>query len=391
MIIDNDVGGQKTLRRLRAEWAWYVAASLAFLAAAFVVLRGDWGGRYAWRWLLLSLGLVGYQFFFLWQHLGNNRPAGSAELFPSLGLANWMTMARSVFTAALAGFLMGPRPTGWLVWAPSILYLVSALMDFGDGIAARLTRRETLLGEALDMKWDGASLFLAVTLAVLYGQAPVPYLLVGLARYLYLSGIWLRERRGLPVYDLQPSRIRRPFAGAQMGFAAVMLMPVYGPPATHVAATLYMTPFLINFLRDWLTVSGQIRRPAARDAASPPGSRLRIEEILPLVVRVILIILLADLLLYQLRLETPSPGILLVIAPALLALVLGAAGRLFSFGVLLMTGFGLQAAPLEWRYWVILLFSMTLMLVGTGRYSLWKPEDWLIYKRAGERPSIARQ
>ncbi len=381
---------QYRLRRLRVEWAGYVLASLAFLTVTYLVLRQDWGANYSLRWLLVALGLVIYQFIFLWRHLGDNRQADSTRLMPSIGLANWITMARGVFNAALAGFLLGSWPEGWLAWAPGVLYLTSAVMDFADGFAARVTGRVTVLGEALDMHWDGVGMFLAVTLSVLYGQAPVPYLLVGLARYLYLLGIWQRKKRGLPVYDLLPSRIRRPFAGVQMGVVAVVLLPVYGPPATQIAVTLFMIPFLLNFLRDWLTVSGQIH-PSRAQAGALSLLLQRLQEFFPLVVRATLVGLLIDLLLIQMRLAVPAPGIILVALPALVALSLGAAGRLFSLAVLLMAGFGLQAAPLEWRYWVILLLGISLMMTGTGRFSLWKPEDWLIYKRAGERTSAAHQ
>ncbi len=385
------VAEHRLMHRLRAEWAGYVLASLAFITAAYLILRQDWGINYAARWLVVVLGLAAYQFVFLWRHLGDNRPVDSPHLLTGIGLANWVTMARGIFNAALAGFLLGPWPAGWLAWAPGTLYLVSALMDFADGYVARVTGRVTVLGEVLDMKWDGVGLLLATALSVLYGQAPVPYLLVGLARYLYLYGIWQRKKRDLPVYDLLPSRIRRPFAGMQMGVVAAILLPVYGPPATWVATLIFTLPFLLNFLRDWLTVSGQIRPTVRRDGSSGSIWQRRLQEYLPLVMRAGLVVLLIDLIIYQVRLAASAPGIILVALLALWALLLGAAGRLFSLAVLLMTGFSLQVTPLEWRYWVILLFSITLMMVGTGRFSLWKPEDWLIYKRAGERPSTARQ
>jgi len=381
----------RDLQRLQIEWAGFVLAGLTFITTAFLILRAGWGEIYAWRWLLAALGLAVYQFVFLRRHLKDNRANENTPLLRTLGLANWITAARGVINASLAGFLLGPWPAGWLAWAPGVLYLTSAIMDFADGYAARITGRVTLLGDALDMKWDGMGMFLAASLSVLYGQAPAPYLLVGLARYLYLWGIWQRRRRGLPVYDLLPSRIRRPFAGAQMGFAAVILLPVYSPPATQAAAVLFMTPFLLNFLRDWLTVSGRLCQAGGRDAPRQFRWRFWPQELIPLAVRAALVLLLASLLMYQARLAQPAAGVMLVSAAALVALALGAAGRLFSLAVLLMAGFGLQAAPMEWRYWAVLLFSMALMMVGTGRFSIWKPEDWLIYRRAGERPSAAQK
>ena len=88
----------------------------------------------------------------------------------------------------------------------------------------------------------------ACLLLIQYGQAPVWYILVGLARYLFVFGLWLRQKMGLTNYPLPPNRIRRGLAGSQMGFIAVILLPVFTPPATLVAATLFMTPFSIAFL-----------------------------------------------------------------------------------------------------------------------------------------------
>ena len=41
-----------------------------------------------------------------------------------------------------------------------------------------------------------------------------------------LAGLWLRKRRGAPIYDLPPSVNRRVIAGLQMGFLAVILASV---------------------------------------------------------------------------------------------------------------------------------------------------------------------
>jgi len=391
MEIEVGLVEHRNLRRLRIDWAGWVSASLLLLAVFYLILRQGWGISYAGRWLLLVSGIAVYQFVFLWQNLDKNRVDAGAPLLPTLGIANLITLFRGFLNAALAGFLLGPWPPGWLAWAPAALYLTSSLMDFADGAAARISGRVTILGDTLDMKWDGAGMFLAATLAVLYGQAPVVFLLVAFARYLYLFGIWQRKRQGLPVYDLLPSRIRRPFAGMMMGFVAVILMPVYAPPPTHIAAVLFMIPFLGQFLYDWRTASGHNRLPVASDESGTSIWRRRAHAAIPLAARTILIILLFDLLFFQIRqVAPPAIGMFLVTSLALVSFSFGAAGRLFSLAVLLMSGFGLQQAPSQWRYWLILLFSVILMMVGTGRFSIWKPEDWLLYKRLGDPPSIPR-
>lgn len=377
---------ENRLRSLQREWLLYAGFSAVFLGALFWLLRRTMGAGLPERWLLAAGALTLYQVIFLWRHLSENHlKENEALLFSNLGLANWLTIIRAVFTAALSGFLLGPWPQGWLAWLPSILYLVSSIMDYLDGFAARVTGRTTVLGERLDMMWDSAALLFAAALAVRYGQAPVPFLLVGLARYFYLAGLWWLGRQRRQVYDLLPSRIRRPFAGMMMGFVAVILMPVYAPPATLVASVLFMIPFLIEFSWDWLTVSGQIHR--AQQAQLSPRSRwLRI--IVPLAARVILVIALIELIVHALRMDDLPLSMLVVAGIGALALLLGAAGRVFALVVLLMAGFGLRSFPTELRFWFILLISTLSMMVGTGRYSLWKPEDWLLYTRAGERRGL---
>lgn len=387
MLDSNDLTAQNALRSLRREWAVYLIASLVFVLAGFATLWNFWEPRYALRWLVVTLALVAYQFGYLYRHLTDNRLKGApdAPIFSDLGLANGLTTVRSVFTAALAGFLTAPWPGGWLAWAPGVLYMTSAIMDYLDGYIARITGRTTVLGEDLDMRWDGTGMLFGAVLSVLYGQTALPYLLVGLARYLYLLGLWVREKRGQPVYDLPPSRFRRALAGVQMGFVAVVLLPVYGPPATQLAAVLFMLPLLIGFVRDYLWATGRLERPVQGQPARPSRMREQVIFYIPLALRALLVVLLVNLIVYQAQQPEPGWGKIILAGLAVLAVGMGAAGRLFALVVLLMSGFGLRAAHLEWRYWLILVFSFMLFISGTGRYSLWKPEDWLIYRRAGER------
>ena len=383
-----DLQQASTHRRLKREWAFFVLLSAVFLTLCCVVLWWNWGEVYALRWLLLSASISAYALVYARNHLDDNRSnVEGSILFDNLGLANWITLVRAIFNAALAGFLLGPWPQGWLAWAPSLLYLFSSILDYADGFVARVSGRTTILGENLDMKWDGVGALIASILTVLYGQTPLPFILVGAARYLYLFGIWNRERRALPVYSLPQNRFRRPFAGMLMGLLAVLLMPVYSPPATYVAAWLFMLPFLINFYRDWLFVSGSMEQGNARAANS---SRSGWKSVLPVAVRMLLVIFLFMLLITSFSQRPLAVGVILVAGLAIPALLAGAAGRLFALAVLLMTGFALQQNASQWQLWSILLLSEITLMIGTGRYSLWTPEDWLMYKQAGEKQHSAK-
>jgi CDP-diacylglycerol---glycerol-3-phosphate 3-phosphatidyltransferase len=85
---------------------------------------------------------------------------------------------------------------------PAIIFTLAIAADFFDGFAARVSNHVTRLGEALDMKLDGVGVLIAIILAVQYGSLPAWYLLVASARYLYLGGIYIREKKAYPVYEL---------------------------------------------------------------------------------------------------------------------------------------------------------------------------------------------
>ena len=372
----------RSLSALRREWVVMALAAALLLAGGWRVLHAGWGAAYALRWLAAALVVSAYGFFHLWRHLGENRrKEPGSPLFADLGVANRLTFARAIFNAMLVGFLLGPWPWGWLAWIPAVLYIASSLMDYLDGYVARITGRTTMLGEALDMKWDGVGLLAAGTLSVLYGQTPVLYLLVGFARYLYLFGLWIHKRRGLTEHELPPSRFRRALAGTQMGFVAVVLLPVFRPPETHVAAVLFAAPLLIGFVRDYLWVTGVIGRGSTR---VPRTSRSVDQTWFQLALRGLLAALLVNLLSHMLGQGNAQPGLLITAFVAVPLVLLGAAGRSAALAVLLMTGFRLQSDPLEWRLWLILLTSTLLFFTGTGAWSLWRPEEWLIDHRAGE-------
>lgn len=253
--IVSDAYAGRTLRRLRIRWivvAWIAAVATA---VAFGGLRLLFADGLARRWLALSVPVLVYQLALLWRFLPRNR--NDDRLLPSLGTATVLTLARGVLIAFLAGFLLLPQPTRSLVWLPAALYGAAVLADYLDGAIARLTDHVTMLGARLDTEFDALGILIAPLLAVLYGQLPVWYLSVSAARYLFVFGRWLRQRRNLPVFDLPHRKSRRTLAGLQMAFLAVVLSPVATPPITTVAAVFVATPFVAGFVRDWLYTVGR--------------------------------------------------------------------------------------------------------------------------------------
>ena len=250
----------RKLAALKRQAAMSILLSAAVLAALSRPAGGWWREDGSLRWLAVSLSALAYFAAVLWRSLGaNHRPAEEA-LLPGLGPANGLTMLRAVLMSAVAGFLFSPIPVGAFAWLPGALYTLASLPDFIDGIVARLTDSVTELGGILDMTVDSVGVLVATSLAVQYGSVPWWYLPIGLARYLFVFGLRLRERAGLPVHELPFSHRRRGFAALKMGFMFVMLFPLFGPPGTHLAAASFALPFAAGFLWDWALASG---RPAA--------------------------------------------------------------------------------------------------------------------------------
>ena len=341
---------RSALSSLQRRWAITATLSVLFLLSGYILLQGNWQPTFARQWLLqASLGLL-YLLWVLWRGLDHNYRVGESHLLPGLGIANITTLLRGILIASLLGFLFLPWPPGWLAWIPAGLYTLAVLADFLDGFLARITRRVTRLGEILDMSFDGLGVLAASLLAIQYNQVPAWYLLVALARYLFLAGIWVRRRRGLPVHELQPSVRRKAFAGVQMGFLFFILMPVFTAPGTYIAAAMFALPFLVGFGIDWLAVCG------VRFAYRPSQARLKALSLdrLPLLLRLLAVMLiLAELSQFQVLYSgwaggQPAPGMpysqtgfLLLIALQSLVLVtlaLGVSGRVAAIVGLCLLG-----------------------------------------------------
>lgn len=244
---------------LRREWVRVVAAfglALVALATGVAVLRDH---PAAVRWAVLTAVVGAFELWFLRRHLGaNHADRASARLYGSLGVANGLTLVRGGAFAAVAGFAV-VDPTTRLAWLVAALYGGGCALDWIDGLAARLRGRTTVLGARLDMAFDTLGFLVAPVVGVIWGRLPVWYLSISLARYLFKAGRGLRRRRGRPVYDLPPSRVRRPLAGVQMVFITVALAPLVPATAVRLVAAVVVVPSLAVFARDYLAVAGYFR------------------------------------------------------------------------------------------------------------------------------------
>lgn len=372
------------LDQLRKETAFLAAFGFSLLAVCYVALRLSLGAQYAAMWLILPTLAVAYQLTTLLRNLPTNVRHGETELLPSLGWGNRLTILRGFLAAGVMGFLLLPQPGGWLAWLPGILYILSCAADFFDGYVARITNHATRLGEVLDMSFDGIGVLAASLLAVQYGQAPAWYVLVGLARYLFLGGLWLRRRLRKPIYELPPSMSRRVFAGLQMGFLAILLLPLFSPPGTHIAAALFGLPLLFGFGRDWLYVSGVLKQRPPRQHSGGEGLQsLALTALRGLILALNLPLFIAE---FNNIGEFSLPRIALSFLNALTValIVLGVLPRVAAGFALGFLGFYQMLNPLTSSQIVLAAAYTIILYAGSGTLSLWTPEDRLYWGRLGE-------
>lgn len=399
---------QQAEQELHKRWLWVAGGyGVVYLAAyALLAFYGDYPHPGNWLlWAALCMAIVLGIVRWILPH--NHPPQHQSEatrLFPTLGYGTGLTLVCGALLFLLAGFLFAPRPTGLLAWLPALLYTVARIVDYFDGYVARITNHETKLGEILDIELDGLGMLIAITLAIQYGQLPLWYFPLGLARQLFIGGIWLRQRRGLPVHDLPASDNRRITAGYQTGFICVILWPVFEPPLTTLAATLFAAPLLAGFLRDWLVVSDQIDPHSLRYLRLRTAIKRLIEAHAPLVARAAGT-LLASVLLWQALpdLEAwrawfgPSSlaqnAVWILAGSFLIALplfALGIAGRVAALFMIGLACLDSLIVGLNWHNGLLLSAAFVVAHFGSGRWALWSPEEAILHQRQGKSDEASR-
>ncbi len=388
-----------SLTALVREWRLVAALWLVVWLAGYAGLRLIW--PLATQWLVLSGVTLAAGLWILRRHLPQNRAAADSPLLPRLGPGNHLTLFRGLCVGLIAGFIFGPWPLGALGWAIALAYTAADIADYLDGFVARRSHHVTRLGGVLDIEFDALGVLVVTLLAISFGQLPWWYISLGLARYLFVFGIWWRQRRELPVHDLTPSVHRRLIAGLQMGFMSVVLWPVVPAAMTQLAGSIFFAASAASFGRDWLVVSGAI------DPASPGYRQVQqaavrwLTDRLPLLWRLAAVVGLGSMLLaaqptlqpaaWQRLLASwpiPAPSfwatlLALLAITGLLSLALGVAGRAAGIVLYLPIGFDIATRGLLWDNGAALVGVTFIILFGTGPLSIWRPEEGVVGRPVG--------
>ncbi|MCO5197739.1 MAG: CDP-alcohol phosphatidyltransferase family protein [Anaerolineae bacterium] len=388
------------LRRLQISWAIIAALWTVVLALVFLTLQTGW--PFAGRWLLLSAATSLYCLGVLWRRLPENHPPDDKQLLATLGYGNGLTVFRALCLSLIAGFIFGPWPSGLLAWIIALTYTVAAVADFLDGYVARITKHVTDLGEILDMEYDGLAMVVVTLLAVSFCQLPWWYLLLGFARYFFVFGLWVRERRQLPTYALQPSIHRRIFAGFQMGFMAAAIWPIVPVGAATIAGVTFGTLTTIGFLRDWLVVIGRIDPSSSLYQQWQRRLFILFKWRLPVLCRAVvvggmLVLISRNTPWYQPTAWTalfanygvPEPEMwaaffVLIGIVAVAGVVLGAAARLAAFALVFPVGFTFWTVGVTGINSAMLVVLLLIMALGPGKPALWPVEERYVVRRAGD-------
>jgi CDP-diacylglycerol--glycerol-3-phosphate 3-phosphatidyltransferase len=212
---------------------------------------------------------------------------------------------------------------------------------------------------------------------------------VGLARYLYVMGLWLRSRRGLPVGELPPSNMRRVVAGLMMGFANLALWPVFDPRILALSGFIIAVPHLGGFTRDWLAVSGRV------DPSGPGYTRFfalldRATSLLLPALRVLgCIAALGFLLLSVSRTQAGSLALLFSLGALVTGsmLLLGAAARIAALALIAVGAADLLATGLQPYHFALVIGGLPVLIFGPGRWALWQPDEAPFSRPIGDPPS----
>jgi CDP-diacylglycerol---glycerol-3-phosphate 3-phosphatidyltransferase len=353
---------------VRRQIIFYVLATQAAAVALMIgiALAANWS--MAVHWFIQSQILFIALVLLAWQLIQNENLLTPLK---SLGLANWASLLRSVLIVFCGGFIGLSALPDAVRWMPGILYAVAVILDGIDGWLARRLQQQTLLGARLDTCFDAFGLLVAPIAACWLGALHPSYVLVSLAYYVFQCALQWRRRRGLICHPLPASTSRRTWAGLQMILVAIALLPLFTAQFTRHLGFAFMLPLLAGFLRDWYVVaqinSGHWEHRILKNWPS----------VYPLIL-LALRSLVGGGIIYEFIYLNPNGFFQLLISIMGLSVIFGCAGRLAAGTILLILAASTAASTISLTAaQLFLLYSAAgVVLLGTGRWSLWRSSNY---------------
>ncbi len=302
---------------------------------------------------------------------GENRYTG----IRSLGPGNQITLIRGGLNSACVAFAFVPAGSSWQ-FAPFILYALSIVLDFFDGFVARKTGTTSKFGEALEQEFDSIGVIAASAVAWSWGALSLPYLLASPVRTYFVAGAYLRVRAGKPMYPLTPTISARVIAGLYMGFLCVALVPVFPSTLLSAGAPLFLIALLAGLGRDWLVSTGRIDISGRWYRSMQTRFNAIMLGWLPVVLRFAAAGLMAVV---ATDLETAPAFFFYALSILLIA---GIAGRIAALAAI--ATFALYVYPPELTGAIpvaAFVLSVLILILGTGHYSVAKPEEYPFARR----------
>lgn len=240
---------RQLVSRWRQAGAITVATTLLLVAVLISLFRYQPSQAF-----LAGVGFVGGGYLLVVQAIDRRYQQGAFWI----PVATAVTAGRGACAVTLAGFLVASQPDGTAAWIPALLFGGAALFDSLDGFIARATDTTSAFGGRIDVETDALALLIGTAVAVRFGDAPLVFLAVGIARYAFLGAIGVRRARGLPVSTLPPRLSRRALGATGMIATFVILSPALTGHLSHLLAVGITIGILLGFGRDWLLVAGRI-------------------------------------------------------------------------------------------------------------------------------------
>ena len=324
--------------------------------------------NFACQWLIQSSFLWAGTNYFCWSQLNLNRADSSAALYPTLGWGNRLTILRGGLIALTGGFLLLPLPYAQLEILAACFYTFAAIIDRLDGFIARRTKQVSLLGNTLDINFDALGLVIAPLLAISWGKVHGSYLILSFAYYIYQWAVQRRRHAGLGIHPLTENPLRRTLAGFQMGFIACSLWPMLKPEFTVFASVCFMLPVVLGFFVDWWVLTGRC------SSASSLNIGVCSQRYCQPALRILLLLAVVQVSWMTDLSELPG-SILFGLVICTLLLTLGFLARLGALGWLVFLGSTTLVINPELSYQFLIVANSWLLLLGTGRFSLWQADD----------------